>query len=54
MPNVERDLIPDETLVYKTNLHWIVLVGPFALATILGIAGLLLFARPKFLHRPIR
>ena len=52
MPNVERDLIPDETLVYKTNLHWIVLVVPFALATILSIAGLLLLARPKFLTDP--
>jgi hypothetical protein len=52
MPSVDRDLIPDETLVYKTNLHWIVLVVPFALATILGLAGLLLLARPKFLTDP--
>jgi Bacterial PH domain len=52
MPNVDRDLIPDETVVYKTNLHWIVLVGPFALATILLAAGLLLLARPKFLTDP--
>jgi hypothetical protein len=52
MPNVDPDLITDETLVYKTNLHWIVLVGPFALATILCVAGLLLVARPKFLTDP--
>jgi membrane protein YdbS with pleckstrin-like domain len=52
MPSVDRDLIPDETLVYKTNLHWIVLVVPFALAAILGLAGLLLLARPKFLTDP--
>jgi hypothetical protein len=52
MPDVDQDLIPDETVVYKTNLHWIVLVAPFSLAAILMAAGFLLLLQPKFLTDP--
>jgi Bacterial PH domain len=52
MTDVDHDLIQDETVVYKTNLHWIVLLGPFSLAGILMAAGLLLLFRPKFLTDP--
>ena len=52
MSDMDTDLIQNETLVYKTNLHWVVLLAPFSLAAILMAAGLLLLVQPKFLADP--
>jgi uncharacterized membrane protein YdbT with pleckstrin-like domain len=45
MSYVERNLIPGETVVYTTRLHWIVLIGPIALGLLFGLPGLALLAR---------
>lgn len=39
MGYIEQNLIPGETVLYKTRLHWIVLVRPLALALVLGSIG---------------
>lgn len=40
MSYVESNLIPGEQVIYKTGLHWVVLVGPILLAILLGLPGL--------------
>jgi len=45
MSYVEKHLIEGETVVYKTRLHWIVLVGPVLLGLLIGVPGLALLAR---------
>ena len=42
MSYVERNLIPGETVFYKTGLHWSVLIGPFLIGAACGIGALLL------------
>ena len=42
MSYVEQNLISGEQVLYKTGLHWIVLVGPVVLACFFGFPGLLL------------
>ena len=42
MSYVEQNLISGEQVLYKTGLHWIVLVGPAILACFLGLPGLIL------------
>ena len=40
---IENNLVPGETVLYKTRLHWIVLIGPLLLSILLaglGIAAL--------------
>jgi len=37
--------------VYRTHLHWIVLVPSFALGGVLVVGGIVAAARPKFLER---
>jgi uncharacterized membrane protein YdbT with pleckstrin-like domain len=44
---VEKHLIEGERIVYKTRLHWIVLVVPALLAVIFGAAGIALLALSK-------
>jgi uncharacterized membrane protein YdbT with pleckstrin-like domain len=41
---VESNLIPGETVLYKTGLHWIVLFWPILLGLIFGLPGLILLA----------
>jgi uncharacterized membrane protein YdbT with pleckstrin-like domain len=38
---IERNLVPGESVLYKTRLHWIVLFWPFAAGFVLGSVGLL-------------
>jgi uncharacterized membrane protein YdbT with pleckstrin-like domain len=38
---VEQNIIPGEVVLYKTGLHWVVLVAPLALAVLLGLPGLI-------------
>jgi uncharacterized membrane protein YdbT with pleckstrin-like domain len=45
MSYVEKHLIEGETVVYKTRLHWIVLVVPVLLGLLIGLPGLALLAR---------
>lgn len=45
MSYVEKNLMPGETVVYRTRLHWIVIFWPIVLSIIFGIAGLVLLAR---------
>ncbi|SRR5579885_1555713 len=40
MGYIEQNLIPGETVLYKTRLHWIVLVRPLAVGLVLGSIGL--------------
>lgn len=40
---IEQNLVPGETVLYKTHLHWIVLVPPLIVSAILGIIGLAFF-----------
>jgi uncharacterized membrane protein YdbT with pleckstrin-like domain len=42
MSYVEGNLIPGEKVVYKTGLHWVVLVGPITAGVLLGLPGLAL------------
>jgi uncharacterized membrane protein YdbT with pleckstrin-like domain len=37
---IEKNLVPGETVLYKTRLHWIVLIGPLMLAILLASAGI--------------
>jgi len=45
MSYVEKNLMPGETVVYRTRLHWIVIFWPIVLSIIFGVAGLALLAR---------
>jgi uncharacterized membrane protein YdbT with pleckstrin-like domain len=45
MSYVEKHLIEGEAVVYKTRLHWIVLVVPVLLGLLIGVPGLALLAR---------
>jgi uncharacterized membrane protein YdbT with pleckstrin-like domain len=36
---IENNLVPGETVLYKTRLHWIVLVGPLLVGVLLGTIG---------------
>jgi hypothetical protein len=39
MSYVERNLLPGERVMYKTRLHWSVLIGSVALALLFAGAG---------------
>lgn len=45
MGYVERNLIPGETVLHKTRLHWIVLFWPFIGGLFLGFSGIGLLIR---------
>ena len=45
MSYVEKNLIPGETVVYRTRLHWIVLFRPILLGLLFGLSGLGMLAR---------
>ena len=40
MGYIEQNLVPGETVLYKTRLHWIVLLLPALLGMVLGVMGL--------------
>ena len=40
MGYIERNLVPGETVVYESRLHWIVLVRPLVVGLLLGSIGL--------------
>jgi len=40
---VENNLIPGETILYRTKLHWIVLFWPVLVGSLLGLISVLLF-----------
>jgi|SRR5579859_6204056 len=40
MGYIEQNLVPGETVLYKTRLHWIVLVRPLFVGLLLGVMGL--------------
>ena len=42
MGYIENNLVPGETVLYKTRLHWIVLLGPLVAAILLAAIGLVL------------
>lgn len=42
MGYIEQNLVPGETVLYKTQLHWIVLVLPVLVGVLLGALGLAL------------
>jgi uncharacterized membrane protein YdbT with pleckstrin-like domain len=44
MSYVEKNLIPGERVVYRTGVHWSVLVGPTIVAAIIAAPGIALLA----------
>lgn len=44
MSYVEKHLIDGETIVYKTRLHWVVLIVPILLGALFGATGVAMFA----------
>jgi hypothetical protein len=42
---VEKNLMPGEKVLYKTQLHWIVLLWPVFLGLVFGASGLFLLVR---------
>jgi uncharacterized membrane protein YdbT with pleckstrin-like domain len=44
MSYVERNLIPGEKIMYRTGIHWSVLVGPTIVAAIIAAPGIALLA----------
>jgi len=42
MGYIEKNLVSGETVLYKTRLHWIVMVGPLLLGLFLAASGLAL------------
>jgi uncharacterized membrane protein YdbT with pleckstrin-like domain len=44
MSYVENNLIPGERIVYRTGIHWSVLVGPTIVAAIIAAPGIALLA----------
>jgi uncharacterized membrane protein YdbT with pleckstrin-like domain len=44
MGYIEQNLVPGETVIYKTRLHWVVLVLPVVVGALLGVLGLALVA----------
>src|SRR5205807_6255065 len=49
MRYVEKSLTEGERIVYTTRRHWVVLVGPSALAGVLALAGIALLLDKDFL-----
>jgi uncharacterized membrane protein YdbT with pleckstrin-like domain len=49
MRYVEKSLTEGERIVYTTRRHWVVLVGPGALAAVLAAAGVALLFEKDFL-----
>ena len=49
MRYVERSLTEGEQIVHTTRRHWVVLIGPAALAAILAFAGIALLFEKDFL-----
>ena len=43
MGYIENNLVPGETVLYKTRLHWIVLIGPLLLSILLVMLGIAAF-----------
>jgi uncharacterized membrane protein YdbT with pleckstrin-like domain len=39
---IEKNLVPGESVLYKTGLHWIVMIGPLIAGVLLGGIGLAL------------
>jgi uncharacterized membrane protein YdbT with pleckstrin-like domain len=44
MSYIERNLIPGEKIMYRTGIHWSVLVGPTIVAAIIAAPGIALLA----------
>ncbi|HET7443014.1 MAG TPA: PH domain-containing protein [Terriglobales bacterium] len=42
MPSIDQTFARAEHVCYRARLHWIVLVGPFVLAVVFGVPGVLL------------
>jgi uncharacterized membrane protein YdbT with pleckstrin-like domain len=42
MSYIDKNLIAGESVLYRTGLHWIVLVGPLSLAALFGVPALVI------------
>ena len=51
MSYVEKNLIPGETLIYETGVHWSVLFWPFVAVLVLGAGGVVFFFWQDFTGR---
>jgi uncharacterized membrane protein YdbT with pleckstrin-like domain len=45
MSYVEKNLMPQERVIYRTRLHWIVIFWPIVVSIVFGISGLVLLVR---------
>jgi len=48
---VEKNLIPGEKILYKTQLHWVVILWPVLLGLLFGLAGIALLVRALWSSR---
>ena len=44
MSYIEKNLVPGETLVYRTGCHWVVMFWPLVGGAVLGPVGFAFFA----------
>lgn len=47
MGYIEKNLIPGEKIVYKTGLHWIVMLGPILLGAAFAALGIFVLIRAR-------
>src|ERR1700733_15229665 len=52
MGYVDKNLISGEQVTYRSGLHWIVLVGPFMVAVVLGILGAIMLVEGHSAAQP--
>lgn len=48
MGYIEKNLVPGEKVLYKTRIHWIVLVRPLLFGLLLGAAGVALLITDSY------
>jgi uncharacterized membrane protein YdbT with pleckstrin-like domain len=48
---VEKNLLPGEKILYKTRLHWVVVLGPVLLGLLFGLSGLALLIHVLWFSR---
>ena len=53
MGYVERNLIPGETILYRTRHHWVAVLGTVVAGTLLEIAGVALLLDEVVAHAPL-
>ena len=50
MGHVDRNLVPGETLLYRTRHHWLVLLGPVLVGLLMLVPGVALLVEAIATH----